>query len=225
MGRRKGLVIGATGLVGKQLVSQLLGHDEYEQVTALVRQELPISHPKLSQVMVNWDELEQHEEAFIGVDELFCCMGTTIKKAGSQAAFRKVDLEYPVTAARLALSHGARQMIAVTSMGADSTSRVFYTRTKGEFEDDIARLGYRGIHFLRPSLLLGDREEKRTGEKIGEWVLTLADPLLRKGRGREYRAVPCAHVAKAMIRAALRDQSGVYRHSNKDIWKLAEQQK
>ncbi|MCM3784748.1 NAD(P)H-binding protein [Neobacillus mesonae] len=218
---RKALVIGATGLVGKQLIAQLLEQEEYEQVTALVRKKLPLSHPQLIQFVVNWDHLESDTAVFENTDDLFCCMGTTIKKAGSQQAFRKVDLEYPVTAAKLALDHGAKQLIAVSSMGADSASRIFYSRTKGEFEDEIARLGYRAVHFLRPSLLLGEREEKRTGEKLGEWVLKGMDPLLRKGTGQEYRAVPGAFVAKAMIRVALRDQTGVYRHSNRIIWKLA----
>lgn len=221
---RKAIVIGATGMVGQQLVTGLLEQHPYTEVVILVRESLKLTHPKLKQVVVNWDELEKYESAFYQADDLFCCLGTTIKKAGSQAAFRKVDLEYPVTAAKIAERHGIKQFIGISSMGADAKSRVFYSRTKGQFEEEVKKTGIPSVHFVRPSLLLGERKEHRTGEKMGEILLGLLDPLLKLGKGQNYRAIPGSLVATAMIRIALQEQKGIHIYSNQKIREIAEAQ-
>ncbi|WP_249435808.1 oxidoreductase [Paenibacillus sp. Marseille-Q4541] len=221
---RKAVVIGATGMVGKQLVTQLLEQHTYAEVIILVRKPTEMTHPKLKQqVVVNWDELQEYEAVFQQADVLFCCIGTTIKKAGSQEAFRKVDLEYPVAAAKIAYRHGVRQFIGISSMGANSQSRIFYSRTKGQFEEEIAKIGIPGVHFVRPSLLLGERKERRAGEKFGEVILRWMDPLLKLGIGQNYRAISGTMVARAMICIARRDQTGVYHYSNQQIRKIAEE--
>ncbi|WP_454192673.1 oxidoreductase [Paenibacillus sp. Marseille-Q7038] len=221
---RKAIVIGATGMVGQQLVTQLLEQKPYTEVVTLVREPREFTHPKLKQVVVNWDELEKYESAFHQADDLFCCLGTTIKKAGSQAAFRKVDLEYPITVAKIAERHGIKQFIGISSMGANAKSRVFYSRTKGQFEEEMKKTGIPSVHFVRPSLLIGDRKENRTGEKIGEVLLGWLDPLLKLGKGQNYRAIPGSLVAAAMIRIALREQTGIHVYSNQKIREIAEAQ-
>lgn len=219
---RKAIVIGATGMVGRQLVTQLLEQQAYSEVVILVREPLEVTHSKLKQVIVNWEELQKHESAFHQADDLFCCLGTTIKKAGSQAAFRKVDLEYPVTAAKIAKKHGIKQFIGISSMGADPKSRIFYSRTKGQFEEEITKIGIPSVHFVRPSLLIGERKEHRTGEKMGEILLGFLDPLLKLGKGQQFRAIPGTLVAAAMIRIALGKQTGVHIYSNQKIREIAE---
>ena len=219
---RKAIVIGATGMVGKQLVRQLLEQQAYAEVVILVRKPEEVTHAKLKQVVVNWDELEKYESTFHQTDDLFCCLGTTIKKAGSEADFRKVDLEYPVTAAKIAERHGIKQFIGISSMGADAKSRIFYSRTKGQFEEEITNIGIPSVHFVRPSLLLGERKENRAGEKMGEIFLRWLDPLLKLGKGQNYRAISGALVAIAMIRIALREQPGVHIYSNQKIREIAE---
>lgn len=219
---RKAIVIGATGMVGKQLVRQLLEQQAYAEVVILVREPLEVTHAKLKQVVVNWDELEKYESAFHQTDDLFCCLGTTIKKAGSEVAFCKVDLEYPVTAAKIAERHGIKQFIGISSMGADAKSRIFYSRTKGLFEEEITNIGIPSVHFVRPSLLLGERKANRAGEKMGGIFLRWLDPLLKLGKGQNYRAIPGALVATAMIRIALREQPGVHIYSNQKIREIAE---
>lgn len=221
---RKAIVIGATGMVGRQLVTQLLEQQAYSKVVILVREPLEVIHSKLNQVIVNWDELQEHESAFHQADDLFCCLGTTIRKAGSQAAFRKVDLEYPVTAAKIAKRHGIKQFIGISSMGANAKSRVFYSRTKGQFEEEVKKTGIPSIHFVRPSLLIGERKEHRTGEKMGEILLGFLDPLLKLGKGRQFRAIPGSLVAVAMIRIALQEQKGIHIYSNHEIREIAEGQ-
>lgn len=163
---RKAMVIGATGLVGELLVHSLLEHPAYSLVRVLVRRPLEPQHPKLEQHVVDWEQLESQDHLFDGIDDLYCCLGTTIKKAGSQDNFRQVDYHYPVRAATIAKQHGVSQMLVISSMGASADSRVFYSRTKGEMEDALSDIGFPSLHIFRPSLILGDRNEKRFGEQM-----------------------------------------------------------
>lgn len=211
------VVLGATGLVGGFVVKDLLKRKEYDVVKVLVRKPLGIQHPKLMEVVVDWDHLDQRSELFTDVRDVFCCLGTTIKKAGSQEQFRKVDFEYPLVAAELAHAAGARQFMCVTAMGADSLSRVFYNRTKGEVENAISAVGMTGVHFFRPSLLLGDRDEKRLGERVGTFFMTTFDFLFR-GKAVKYRAIPAEVVANAMVRIAITGPTGVHIYPNDVIY-------
>lgn len=234
--KRKAVVAGATGLVGMELVRQLLEDDAYESVTALVRRQTGLAHPKLKEVFVDYRNLanvcrEMAEEAWIpaadrvvreeahvsqlpdlaGAD-VFCALGTTIRKAGSQAAFREVDVEYPLALGRLALAQGAASFLIVTSLGANPASPIFYSRAKGDVEDALRELPLPALHLFRPSLLLGKREEFRLGEWLAAKILPGLSPLLGN-----YRPVHARTVAAAMIRAAKSGERGIHVHESRQI--------
>jgi uncharacterized protein YbjT (DUF2867 family) len=204
---RAALLLGATGLVGGHCLERLLAEPAYTRVVAPVRRPLARQHPKLEAPIVDFDRLVGHAEIF-AVDDVFCCLGTTIRAAGSQDAFRKVDLVYVHDAARLAAEQGARQFLLVSAIGADPTSRVFYSRVKGEAEMAVQGLPFRRVVIARPSLLLGDRAEFRLGERVAEWVTVPLAPLLR-GPLAKYRPIEARAVAAALVRLALEAGSGV----------------
>ena len=210
------VVLGATGLVGGFVVAELLQRKEYDVVKVLVRTPLNIQHPKLAQIVVEWDKLDQYREVFTNVRDVYCCLGTTIKKAGSQEQFRKVDFEYPVHSAQIAHAQGVSQFLAVSAMGADPLSRVFYNRTKGETEAALSAIGIPTVQLFRPSLLLGKRNEKRLGEEVGAKFMTTFDFLFR-GKAAVYRAIPAEVVARAMVNIALTGSSGFHIYPNEVI--------
>ncbi|MGV2787239.1 NAD(P)H-binding protein, partial [Clostridium perfringens] len=169
------LVVGATGLVGRMVTEELLGREEIEEVRVLVRRLPDVAHPKLLPILVEWDQLERYSEAFTGVHSVYCCLGTTIKKAGSQQQFRKVDMDYVIKTAELAKRHGVRQFMAVSSGGANPKVRNFYLQTKGEVEEKLVKIGVLGLHLFRPSLLLGERPEWRFGERVASVLMASLD--------------------------------------------------
>ena len=211
---RTALLLGATGLVGSELLTLLLADTEYRQVTVLVRRNLPQTHPKLVQRVVDFKDLPKAADAY-KVDDVFCCLGTTIKKAGSQEAFRVVDYTYPLESAKLAARQGAGQYLLITALGANAKSSVFYNRVKGEVEEAIGKLPLKSLHIFRPSLLLGNRQESRTGEKI---AIAVMKPLgfLLAGPLKKYRGIQARTVAQAMLRTAKQSVAG--RHAyNSDV--------
>ncbi len=193
----KVMLLGATGLTGGQVLQGLLAREEVDQVVALVRHRLPTLHDKLAQHEVDFDNLDAHASLF-DVDTIICCLGTTIKKAGSQAQFRKVDLGYPLKAAELGRSHDVRAFILMSAIGASSSSTIFYNRVKGELEDALEDLGYPYLSIYHPSLLLGDRKEQRTAEALGIKAMPLVNRLLI-GPLDKYRGIEAATVAQAMV--------------------------
>ncbi|UPW83533.1 NAD(P)H-binding protein [Lysinibacillus sp. Ag94] len=200
MGMRAAIVVGATGLTGTSLVEQLCENDEYISVTVIARRALAFTHPKLEVKIRNFDTLEEKDIEF--AHELYCCLGTTMKKAGSREEFEKVDFEYPLTIASLAKNRGIPHMLVITAMGANESSPFYYNRVKGKLEHDLMELGLQRLSIIRPSLLVGDREEFRFGEKAGEKALKLVKPLL-VGPLKRSRAIEASQVAKAMIIIAL----------------------
>ncbi len=196
------MLLGATGLVGGHCLELLLLRDaEYGRVTVLGRRASGRAHPRLDERIGDVERLlDEHESTFAGAD-VFCCLGTTIRAAGSQEAFRRVDHDLPVHAARVASEAGARQFLLVSAAGADAGSRVFYNRVKGETEATVAALPFEGVALLRPSLLLGDRTESRPAEALAQRVAPLLSPLLQ-GPLRKYRAIHAATVAAALVRLA-----------------------
>ena len=204
---RTALVLGATGLVGGLCLEMLLADGAWERVTALVRRPTGRSHPRLAEVVADLDRMHEHVEAFAATD-VFCGLGTTIAKAGSQEAFYRVDHDYPVAAAKLASEQGARQFLIVTALGGNPASRVFYNRVKGEVERDVAAFPFEGVAILRPSLILGPRDERRPAEALAQKLAPLASPLLW-GPLRKYRAVPATRVAAAMVRLAKQGVRGL----------------
>ncbi|HEX6746258.1 MAG TPA: NAD-dependent epimerase/dehydratase family protein [Longimicrobium sp.] len=204
---RTALVLGATGLVGGHCVDLLLGDDAWSRVTVVGRRTIHREHAKLEQRVADFDRLDEAADVF-AADDVFCCLGTTIRKAGSQEAFLRVDHDYPVAAARLASERGATRFLLVTALGADAGSRIFYNRVKGEVERDVAALPFAGVLFARPSLILGERTERRRSEAIAQKVMPLLSPLLL-GPLRKYRAIDARAVAAAMVRLARERFTGV----------------
>lgn len=216
---RTALVAGASGLVGSHLLRLLLESPAYDRVTVLVRRELPLAHKKLTQRLIDFDRLAQVAD-FPRVHDVFCCLGTTRKQAGSPDAFRKVDFTYVVELARMAVRHRATQFLVVTSLGADPRSRVFYSRVKGETEAAVRRLQFDGILIFRPSLLLGLRSERRPAE----WLAAVASPLVSwalVGPLARYRPIRAAAVARAMVRVAGEAPRGAHVYESSEIRRLA----
>ena len=199
----KALVLGASGLVGKALVNQLLANADYSEVVCLVRkplrqQDYRDPHHKLRPIVIEFEQLDDYQGYFT-VDHVYCCLGTTIKQAGSKAAFRKVDFEYVHIAAQLARSQGAKGFVWVSSVGANAKSRHFYLRLKGELENAILNMPQLNhAAAVRPSVLIGQRDKLRLGERIGQYGLQLISPLLI-GKWQKYRPVNGPTVANWMI--------------------------
>jgi uncharacterized protein YbjT (DUF2867 family) len=213
------LVAGASGLIGKQLIHMLLKDSHYEKVIALVRTGMDLKDPKLEQRKINFQDLEI-ELRNIKADDIFCCLGTTMKKAGSRNAFHKVDFEYVVNLAHQMKKKDARQFLVVSSMGASTGSVFFYNQVKGEMENALKGLNYLSLHIFRPSLLLGERSEKRTGEKAGI-ILAKLFSLLFIGPLKKYRAIESSVVASAMIKTAIKAEAGIFTYDSEIIQNLA----
>lgn len=209
---RRALLIGATGLVGRELLTLLLADPGYPRITALARRGLPDHDPRLTVQRVALDELDELDAASVGpADDAYCALGTTIRSAGTQAAFAAVDRDGVVAFARLARRAGCTRLMLVSALGANPTSTVFYNRIKGEAEQAVASLGLDAVHIARPSFLLGPRAELRPGELLGKHLAQLFAPLLL-GALRSYRPVQAATVAATLVRAAHGAAQGVIVH-------------
>ncbi|WP_035615965.1 NAD(P)H-binding protein [Haloferula sp. BvORR071] len=192
------LIAGATGAVGREVLRLALADEKrVGHVVAPTRRALP-PHPRLENPLVEYESIAG-SEPWWHVDAVICALGTTIKKVGSQAAFRKVDHEYPLLVARHALLNGARSYALNSSVGADAGSKSFYLRTKGEVERDLDELGYCSYTIVRPSVIWGERQEVRLGESVAIFALTALKPVVP----RRYRVVPAARIAKALLDRAL----------------------
>lgn len=213
---RVALVAGATGLVGRKLVEQLGACGDYAAVHLLNRRVTGTTSAVIREHPVDFGDLDAVASSVGEVDDAFCCLGTTIGKAGSKSAFRQVDHDYVVAFGRLALSLGARALVVVSSMGANPDSRNFYLRVKGEAERDLQTLGLRALVILRPSLLTGERQEFRPAERIGGAVMSVLSPLMRGPLDR-IRPVSDEQVACAMLRAVQGQISGLRILESNDI--------
>jgi uncharacterized protein YbjT (DUF2867 family) len=194
------LVFGYTGLIGGILTNLLLEDERYKKVKVFSRKYIDIKHPKLEIVINNLENINEIEVEIIG-DDLFCCLGTTMKKAGSKTEFEKVDFHLPVNIARIASRNGVNKFLVVSSIGAGKKSSGFYLRTKGKMEEAIVKFPFGQISIFRPSLLLGKRTEIRRGEVFGKF-LALSMGFLLKGPFKKYRPIQAEKVARAMIRLA-----------------------
>lgn len=195
-------IIGATGLIGGHLLELLLNDASFTTVRILIRRPLEISHPKLEKNLIDFSDMESFRLALEGTDVIFCCIGTTMKKMkGDQAAYRKVDYDIAVNAAKLGKANGCEKFVLVSAVGADSKSRNFYLRLKGETEEAVQHSGIESVYILRPSLLIGNRKEFRAGEKLATWLMPLFSFLLPA----KYKPVKASDVARAMITAIKTD--------------------
>ncbi len=196
-------VLGATGLVGKALVNQLCSNEKYDKVTCLVRAPLSRNNyhdpmQKIEPLVIDFDYLQDYQGYFT-VDHVYCCLGTTLKKAGSKANFRRVDFEFIHVAAQLARAQRAKSFVWVSSVGADAKSKNFYLKVKGELENSILSMPQlENAAAVRPSLLLGNRNEKRFAEQMGIRLGRLLSPLMIGGLAK-YKPISANHVAAQMI--------------------------
>jgi len=220
MSQRTALIVGATGLVGGHCLQYLLQSDDYEKVIILVRRPLQMEHFKLAEHVVNFDKLDQYAPVIIA-DDVYCCLGTTIKVAGSQEEFRKVDFTYTVQTCAIAVKNGADQLLVVTSLGANPHSRIFYNRIKGETEEAVSKLPCEAIHFFRPSLLLGERKDSRRAEKAGISTIKGLSTMM-VGPLKKYKPIEATVVAHAMVLAARESQPGVHIYESDRIQALHE---
>lgn len=202
---RTALIVGGSGLVGRFCLDALLAEPAYSSVIALGRRTLAQSHPKLVQEITELDALASL--TLPQVDDVFCALGTTIRTAGSQEAFRRVDLEFPLAAARQSMKFGAKQFVLVSSVGADPNSKNFYLRTKGEVEQTLTALPFQAVHIFRPSLLLGQRAESRTGESFAIAAGRIFQ-FLCLGPLRKYHPISALKVGRAMVAAARSNANG-----------------
>ncbi len=216
MESKTAIIAGASGLIGQSLTQLLLNSKDYGQVIALVRKPLGIQHEKLKEITVNFDHLADMED-FPKADDIFCTLGTTIKKAGSQEAFYKVDYTYPMELAKRALKEGAQRFFLVTALGANMNSRNFYSRVKGELEDKISFLDYRTIYIFKPSLLRGNRSENRPGERFAQ-AITRIIPFI--GPWKKYRPIHVDKVADAMMKVAKQEDKGCYFYQSEIMQKM-----
>lgn len=212
MGNRKALLFGASGLVGGHLLEILTEDDHYAEVVVFNRSKMNLDHPKIKEVMVEFDNLEQYTVEIEG-DVLFCTLGTTIKKAGSKEAFRKVDHLIPLELAEIAKNNHVSNFIMVSSIGADKSSSNFYLHTKGSVELDVQRKFPFHSYFLRPSLLMGERKEYRMAENIAQATMKFISPLMM-GPLKNYKGIHARDVAAAMIQIDLQKPQKQFFESN-----------
>lgn len=201
------VVAGGSGLVGKELLYQLIKDDAFEKIILILRRHLTISDPKIEQHIIDFDNPESYVEKCKGADVLFCCLGTTMKQAGSKEAFHKVDFQYCYNFALAGKQVGAKVFVLNSSMGADTNSKFFYNQVKGDIENKIDSLHFDKFIIARPSLLLGNRKEFRLGELIGTYLSKFINPLLI-GSFKKYRAIEARQVAKTMRQSIAIPQNG-----------------
>jgi uncharacterized protein YbjT (DUF2867 family) len=207
------VIFGATGLVGRELVSELLENQEYSKVTIVVRRKLLPDHPKLVQIILSdFSQLMQIQDQ-LAASAFYCCIGTTIKIAGSQKAFRETDCEIPVRIAEMANSLSVSSLVIISSVGANAGSGNFYLRTKGEMESLVGNIFKGNLKILRPSLLMGHRVESRAGEKFAVFFMKSFGWMFI-GPLRKYRGIQARDVARAMVKLASLPNNKVLYHSN-----------
>ncbi|MBC5775509.1 oxidoreductase [Pontibacter sp. KCTC 32443] len=216
---RNALIAGASGLVGGHCLRLLLASERYSQVISVGRRELPLIHPKLDQKVIDFNNLKKYS-AELAADDVYCCLGTTIKKAGSKENFYKVDHTYVAELARVTAARNAAQFLVVSAMGANADSLIFYNKVKGEMERDVQQQNFRAVHIFRPSLLLGEREEHRSGEELASKIMRPLSGLMF-GPLRKYKPILGEDVAKAMLYAASQQASGIHIYPSDELAEMA----
>lgn len=209
--QRGAVVLGATGLVGRSLLEQLLQRGDYPLIVAPTRRPLQLPAPRLFNPVTDFSEASSLLDGTV-VRDVYCCLGTTMHKAGNRRQFEEVDYHLIVNLARMARAHGAERLAVVSALGASATSRIYYSRVKGRMEEALSGIGYESLQILRPSLLLGARDERRPAEALAQKLSPYVGWLWR-GRLATYRPVAAADVAAAMIRLTLAGEPGVHIHT------------
>jgi uncharacterized protein YbjT (DUF2867 family) len=217
MSTKTATIIGATGLIGGELLNLLLDDDYFKTVRVLVRRPFNKEHSKLEKKLVDFNDNDSLLVALDNSDVVFCTVGTTQKKVkGDKEAYRKIDYDIPVHAARFCKMTGCKTFVLVSSVGANSKSNNFYLKLKGEVEDAVKNVGIESVHIMRPSMLLGEREEFRFGEKIGSLLMKAFSFLLPA----KYKPIEAKDVAKAMLAASKEDKKGFFVYEYNEIRRL-----
>jgi uncharacterized protein YbjT (DUF2867 family) len=202
------LLAGATGLIGNEVLQLLMNDDTYTSVVLVTRKPLSISHPKAKNIVIDFDKLHELSLHVQHVDDVFCCLGTTMATAGSKEAFYKVDFTYCYELAKVSLLMNAKQFLIVSAMGANLKSSIYYNRVKGEIENKLKELSFESLKILQPSMLLGNRKERRPGE-LGAKRLFKALAFIFVGSLKKYKAIEASDVAKAMLSIAKMNVKGI----------------
>lgn len=218
--QRQALLAGGSGLTGSHLLRLLLDSPDYARVHAISRRPLPVESPRLANRILPLEQLRT-QLAGIRVQDAYCCLGSTLRSAGSEAERRKVDLDLAVAFARAAQALGATRLVVVSSAGADSSSRNPYLRVKGELEQALREMHFEALDVIRPGLLLGRRGELRPLELLGQLAMPLANPFLR-GRQARWRGIAARDVAAAMLGAARTRRTGVHAYEGLTLRALAQ---
>lgn len=208
MEQRSALIFGASGLVGGYLLDILLSNPNYHTIISIGRKQLDLNQPKLRQVIANIDTIEDQKSLF-KVQDIYCCLGTTIKKAKSRKEFRKTDFEYVLKIANLSVEYDAENFAVISSIGANKNAGNFYLRTKGEMEEALSSINFKALYIFRPSMLLGKRKEFRFGELTGKFLLRIFSFLLI-GRLKNYKGIHAKTVAISMISNVLSGKRGIH---------------
>ncbi len=207
MKNKTATIIGSTGLVGSHILQIALNDSFFDKVRILVRKASAVNHPKLEVVVTDFNSEQSLRRGIEENNIVFCAVGTTQNKVkGDKDAYRKVDYDIPVHAARLAKECGCNVFLLVSSVGADSKSNNFYLKLKGEVEDAVKQIGLQSVHIFRPSMLLGNRQESRPAEKIGQVVMKLFSFLIPS----KYKPIKASAVAKAMVAASKNQETGFH---------------
>ncbi len=212
---RSAMIVGASGLIGRELLRQMRSDERYGDIHVLTRRPLSIGDG-VQQHVIKYQDLPAIDIGIEAIDDVYCALGTTIAKAGSKSNFARVDRDYVVAVGILAQRLGAKRFLVVSSLGADPGSSQFYLRTKGEMESAVRDLGLPSVHVFRPSLLAGDRDEFRLGERAGGVLLRLFSPLVPE----RYRPVEDNVLAAAMTRAAVEEAGPFEIYESDEIRRL-----
>ena len=212
------LLAGATGLVGSEILQQLVERDEYQKIHLLVRNPMDVKSEKIVYHQIHFDELESFEFNE-KIDHVFCTLGTTIKKARTKENFRKVDFDYVLALGHKAKEWNSEKFLMVSSLGANAKSAIFYNKVKGEIENALKELGLSHLFIFRPSLLIGNRKEHRAGEKTAIAVYKIINPLF-VGKLRKYKGIQALQVAKAILNTAIFNNESIRIFESDEIQKF-----
>jgi uncharacterized protein YbjT (DUF2867 family) len=215
---KKAIIAGASGLIGSNLLQILLDESGYDLVLILVRKELPVTHPKLKQQVVDFDRLNDNAAEITG-DVIFSCLGTTQALTPDKALYRKIDHDYPVTLAQIGLKNGVQQFHLVSDIGANPASSAFYLQLKGQIEQDIAKVGLPSVYIYQPSMLKGRKDKQRFGESFFNALMTVVDPLLF-GSLKKFHSIVASSVARAIYNQSIDNESGTFKYQYNDIIRL-----
>lgn len=216
---KKAILIGATGLIGGDLLNKLLASDLYSEVLVISRKQVDHHHPKLKQLTISFEDIYKYETQINGED-IFCCLGTTAKKTPNKDLFRKIDYQYPLDIAKIGFKNGSKNYHLISAMGADVKSGIFYNQVKGEIERDIKLINFKSLHIYQPSLLDGNRKESRFLEQMAIAVMHIINPILIGGL-KKYRSIKIEKVASAILNQATKNLKGIFIYPSDQIEQLA----